>query len=703
MSPEQAAGVSADRRADIWAFGVVLWEMLTGHKLFDGETVSHVLASVLKDEIDVEELPDETPPKLRALTARCLRKKPRERLQAIGDARIVLEEPMDEAELAVDGASAAPVVVEPVARWRRVLPWAVAVVLALAFAAAMWSVLGRKPQVIAATVAPAEGTNFHLNPSSPGPAAVSPDGLSIAYSARDADGEVLLYVRRIDAPQPQAFSDTQNAGYPFWSPDSRWIGYFNRAEGTLKKVDTRGGPPITLCRAPNGKGGSWNSDGVIVFAPDANGPLMRVSSAGGEPSQLTEIDTTRHNSNRHPRFLPGGRRVIYLARGITPPQSSLMGLDIESGETTDIMPLVTQAEYANGHLLFVREGALMAQAFDPTALEFTGDAVPVSEDVLVVTGASLATFSASDTGILSYITGQADVQSELEWRDRAGKVDGTLGDPSSYRSLVVSPDDQMAAVLVTDLAIGTEDIWIFDLERNLRSRFTFDPALDVNPVWSPDSRSLYFASNRGGKQGLFRKDIAGAGNVELILEHDRNLWPSSVSPDGKWLLFSVPGEGAGQNISVVSLNDTSESAPFRHTEFQEAAAVFSPDGRWVAYHSDESEEFEVYVTPFPGPGRRWQVSTSSGAYPQWSADGSQIVFTRMSGVLVSARVRADGETFEVLGEDELFTMRPPETGGAYFSIAGDAERILVIPGTTERADSLLHLLVNWPTALKARR
>jgi len=703
MSPEQAAGVSADRRADIWAFGVVLWEMLTGHKLFDGETVSHVLASVLKDETNLEELPDGTPPKLRALIDRCLRKKPRERLQAIGDARIVLEEPMDEAEPAGDGGSAATVAAEPVARWRRVVPWACAAVLALAFAAAMWSVLGRKPQVIAATIAPAEGTSFHLNPSSPGPAAVSPDGFSIAYSARDADGEVLLYVRRIDAPQPQAFSGTENAAYPFWSPDSRWIGYFNRADGTLKKIDTRGGPPITLCRAPNGKGGSWNSDGVIVFAPDANGPLMRVPSAGGDPTQVTEIEADRHNSNRHPRFLPDGRHVLFLARGITPPQSSLMAVDLESGETTDIMPLVAQAEYANGHLLFVREGALMAQAFDPADLEFTGDAVPLSEDVLVVSGASLATFSASDTGILSYITGQADMQSELEWRDREGKIDGTLGDPSSYRSLVVSPDDQMAAVLVTDMAIGTDDIWIFDLERNLRSRFTFDPALDVYPVWSPDSRSLYFASNRGGKQGLFRKDIAGAGNVELILEHDRNLWPSSVSPDGTWLLFSVPGEGTGQDISVVSLEDTTEIEPFRHTEFQEAAAVFSPDGRWVAYHSDESEEFEVYVTPFPGPGRRWQVSTASGAYPEWSADGGQIVFTRMNGVLVSARVRADGETFEVLGEDELFTMRPPETGGSYFSIAGDAERVLIIPGTAERADSLLHLLVNWPTALKARQ
>ena len=702
MSPEQAAGTPADRRADIWAFGVVLWEMLTGHKLFEGETVSHVLAAVLKDEVDLNELPAETPPKLRSLIARCLRKKPRERLQAIGDARIVLEEPMEGVEPAAHGEGAVAAAAEPRPRWRSVLPWATAGLLTVALAGS-WFLLRQEPQVIAATVAPAEGTDIHLNPASPGPAAVSPDGLSIAYSARDGDAEVLLSVRRIDSPQAQAFSDTQNAAYPFWSPDSRWIGYFNRADGTMKKIDTRGGPPITLCRAPNGKGGTWNKDGVIVFAPDASGPLMRVASAGGEPTQLTEVDVDRHNSNRHPKFLPDGRHLLFLARGITPPQSTLMVADLESGETADIMPLVTQADYANGNLLFVRENALMARPFDPKSLEFMGDAVPVAEGVLVVSGASLATFSASDTGILSYITGRADVQAELEWHDRSGKVIGTLGDPTSYRSLVVSPDDQMAAVLVTDMTIGTDDIWIFDLERNLRSRFTFDPALDVYPVWSPDSRSLYFASNRGGQQGIFRKDIAGAGNVELILSHDRNLWPSSISPDGRWLLLSTPGEGSGEDVSVVALDGAAEIQPFRHTEFNEASAVFSPDGRWAAYHSDESGEFEVYVTPFPGPGRRWQVSTASGAYPAWSSDGRQVVFSRMNGVLMSARVRAQGETFEVEGEDELFNIQPPEVGGPYFSISSDAERFLIIPGTAQRADSLLHLLVNWRTALEARR
>ncbi len=545
MSPEQAAGTRADRRADIWAFGVVLWEMLTGHKLFEGETVSHVLASVLKDEVELDELPDNTPLKLRELVSRCLQRKPRQRLQAIGDARIVLEDPFEDPQPSSTAGAEGLVVAPPRPRWRRLLPWAVAAVLAMALAMGAWWVLGQKPQVIAATIAPPPETDFFLDPSSPGPAAVSPDGRAIAYSARDEDGDVLLYLRRLEAPQAQALSDTKNAAYPFWSPDSRWIGYFNRADGTLKKVDSRGGPPITLCSAPNGKGGTWNEDGVIVFAPEAGSSLQTVSSAGGEPTKLTELDVDRHNSHRHPRFLPGGRHVMYLARGVTPADGAIRVVDIGDGTQTEIMASGTQAEFSTDHLLFVREQALMARPFDPDKLEFTGDAVPVAEGVLLIPGASLAAFSVSGTGVLSYSSGRAELEIELEWRDRSGKVEGGLGDPTSYRTASISPDDRLAVSRIVDMALGTEDLWIFDLDRGLRSRFTFDPGMDIWPVWSPDSRSLFFFSDRGGASGIYRKDLGGAGNVELVYSGEQNMWPSSISPGVAHSFFSsrVPAPG----------------------------------------------------------------------------------------------------------------------------------------------------------------
>jgi len=703
MSPEQAAGIAADRRADIWAFGVVLWEMLTGNKLFEGETVSHVLASVLKDDVDFDALPGEIPARLRELIERCLKKKPKQRLQAIGDARIVLEE-----YIAVPGESETPpgvpaMAIEVSPRWRRLLPWALVAPVALAVAALVWWILGQTPQVISATIPPPEATDFYLNPASPGPVAVSPDGHSIAFSARDENGEILLYVRRLDASRAQALSDTQNAAYPFWSPDSRWIGFVDRVAGTLKKIDTKGGPPITLCSAPNGKGGTWNEDGVIVFTPSPNTPLHRVSSAGGDPTVVTEIDTDRHNSHRHPRFLPDGRHVVFLARGTTPTESAVMIVELEGGAPAELMASVTQAEYASGHLLFVRERALMARPFDPRRHEFTGEAVPLAEGVLVVQGASLAAFSVSKTGVLSFGTGQAELLLHLEWRDREGRTEGTLGDPTSYRTVNISPDDQMAAASVIDNTNGTQDLWIFDLDRGLRSRFTFDPALDYWPVWSPAADSLYFASSRGGGNGVYRKNLGGAGEVEVVFQSDRMLRPTSISPDGMHLLLFGPGEGTARDISVVALDGTAEPQPFRRTEFNETGGAFSPDGKWVAYNSEESGEWEVYVTPFPGPGRRWQVSTASGVYPAWRTDGREIVYTRMNGELVAAKIRSEGESFHVEGEEELFTIRSPEAGGPHFSMSSDAQRFLVIPSATQRTDSLLHLLVNWPTALEARR
>ncbi len=703
MSPEQAAGIAADRRADIWAFGVVFWEMLTGHKLFEGETVSHVLASVLKDEVDLDELPAETPAPFRKLIGRCLRKKPKQRLQAIGDARIAIEEYLADPEGSVDAPAESTVVAAAVPRWRRFLPWAVAGLLAVAVAGLMWSILGMNPQVVSATIPPPPDAEFYLNPNSPGPVAVSPDGRSLAFSAQDPNGDILLYVRRLNAPQAQALSGTDNAAYPFWSPDSRWIGYFNRPEGTLKKIDTNGGPPITLTEASNGKGGTWNDDGVIVFAPEASSPLHRVSSAGGQSVQLTEIDGESHNSHRHPRFLPGGSQIIFLARGNTPAQSSLLVADLENGTTREVMATQTQAEYATGHLLFVRERALMAQPFDPGAARLEGEAAPLAEDVLVIQGASLADFSLSETGILSFATGRSEDQTQLEWRDRIGGEGGTLGDEAPYQTPVLSPDGSLAVVEIVDESTGAEDLWIVDIERGVRTRFTFDSAQDIWPVWSPNGQTVFFSSNRGGNFAIYMKSLEGAGEVEQVIHGDRDLFSTSVFPDGTQLFVFGPGEGTGTDLFVVALDGSPELQPYRPTKFNEACADFSPDGRWAVYHSNESGRQEVYVAPFPGPGRRWQVSTDGGVYPTWRGDGSEIIYTQLDGTLRVAAVRAQSESFFVDGDNDLFVIGPPQLGGPHFSVSGDAQRFLVVPPTIQRADSLLHLLVNWPTALEARR
>jgi hypothetical protein len=491
--------------------------MLTGHKLFEGETVSPVLASVLKDDVDLDELPGDTPPTIRDLIGRSLRKKPKQRLQAIGDARIVLEEYRADPEGSAAPQTESVLVIDERPRWRRLLPWAAAGLLAFALAGLSWSVLHTKPQVVSATIPPPPEAEFYLNPASPGPVAVSPDGRSIAFSAQDTNGDILLYVRRLNAPQAQALSGTDNAAYPFWSPDSRWIGYFNRPEGTLKKIDTNGGPPITLTEASNGKGGTWNEDGVIVFAPEAGSPLHRVASAGGESVPLTEIDAERHNSHRHPRFLPDGKQIIFLARGNTPGQSSLMVADLESGSTREVMATETQAEYASGHLLFVRDRTLMAQTFDAGAAKLEGEAVPLAEELLVIQGASLADFSLSETGILSFATGRSEDQTQLEWRDRTGGDGGTLGDEASYQTPVLSPDGSVAVVEIVDGSTGTEDLWIVDLERAVRTRFTFDSAQDIWPVWAPDGQTVYFSSNRGGGFAVYKKNLEGAGEVEEVM------------------------------------------------------------------------------------------------------------------------------------------------------------------------------------------
>ncbi len=703
MAPEQAAGTAADRRADIWAFGVVLWEMLTGRKLFEGETVSHVLASVLKDEPDLAALPETTPPAIVDLVSRCLRKKPRRRLQAMGDIRIALEEALDDPRAGAGSALADGPAAPPAATWRRHLPWAAAAALGLGLAAALLVPRAPAGRVVKATIPPPEGTSFDLRASSPGPAVVSPDGTKIAFTAIDEDSETRIFVRRLDAGEAQALSGTEGAQYPFWAPDSRWLGFFTQPDDLLRKIDTSGGPPITLCPAGNGKGASWSPDGVIVYAPEADSPLSRVSAAGGEPAPLTTLDPERHNSHRLPWFLPDGRRFLFVARGVAPDDSAIMVGSLDGGEPVELMGNTSQAAYASGRILFVRDSTLMAQGFDPGSLKLADEAVPVAEKVLVIQGASLAVFGVSGTGVLSYQTGSAVTETTLEWWSRAGVRTGTLGDPALYRLARLSPDGRHAAAQIVDVESGTPELWIYEVARGLRTRFTFSPMADVTPVWSADGETVFFASNRDGVFAVYRKPLSGVGEVELVHAGKTAVFPDDASPDGRHLALLAAGEGSGGDILVADLAEGGEARELRATEFNEGGSVISPDGRWLAFHSDESGDFEVFVTTFPTPGRRWQVSERNGVYPAWRGDGREIVYSDFAGNLVAVQVDGSGATFDVGAAESLFTIEAPEQGGPYYSMSGDGQRFLVVPGITQTAGTLLNLVVDWPASVEARR
>jgi serine/threonine protein kinase/Tol biopolymer transport system component len=702
MSPEQAAGTPADRRADIWSFGVVLWEMLTGNKLFDGQTVSHVLAAVLKDEADLSELPAATPLRMRELLRRCLEKDPKERLQAIGEARISLQEQQKNpdgrtfsADRAETGSDRTP------SRWRAVAPWAMALLAGVVAAAAIVLAVNRQPpRVFQTTLPPPTDTTFHLTGVTPGPAVLSPDGTRVAFSARNADGVAQLFLRALDQPEAHVVSGTDGAQYPFWSPDSGWVAFFTMADGTLKKVDASGGPPITLCDASNGKGGSWGSDDVIVFAPDSDTPIHSVSASGGESRPVTEIEKGRHNSHRHPRFLPDGRRFLYFARGAKAGESVIEVGSLDGDGGRELVRGDTQAEYAAGYLFFIRDQTLMAQPFDPQALEFDGEAKPLAENALTVPAAALGVFTVSPAGLLAYHSGGLNASVTPKWFDRSGREVGVLGAPGEYSSGVLSPDGGRVAFTMLMGATGTYDIWIYDLTRDLRTRFTFDDGLDWWPAWSPDGMSLAFTSNRGGSGNIYRMDIDGVGEAELVVESDREIILADWSPDGKWLVYAENDQQLNQEIYAAPVDGQGERRRLRSRPGVDSPSALSPDGRWLAYASDESGTVEIYLTPFPDAGRRWQVSDGTGYYAFWNANGSELIYQQLDGRLISVAVEL-GEDSVRLGEaNELFDMAPPEPTGPSFALAPDGERILVIPKDNGSSTTLLNLVVGWPQMLE---
>ena len=702
MSPEQAAGEVADRRSDIWAFGLVLAEMLTGRRQFEGKSVSHVLAAVLKDEPDLGRLGEDVPPGVVELIERCLRKEAKQRLQSIGDARVLLQEQASEpiaSSKAVQAKEAGPSV-----QRSRALPWALFGLATAGLVVALWMMNAGSPApnaILRAAIIPPEDATFYLSEWNPGPAAVSPDGTKMVFSAQDESGAVRLYVRALDSDRSQVLPGTEAPAYPFWSPDSRWVAFSSEVDQTLKRIDTAGGPPVTVCAAENGKGGTWNRDGVILFAPRADSRIHRVSADGGEPVPVTTIDLGRHNSHRHPRFLPDGRHFLFQARSAFDSESAVMVGSLDDGSSRDLVASSTQAEYARGRLLFTRGDTLMAQPFDPDRLELSGEATPLAEGILTLTGAALAIFSASESGMLAYQTGVLDPGVPLEWRDRQGTILGELGDKALFGTIELSPDGKQVASVNYDSG-GLADLWVTEVETGLRSRFTFEPTGNIGLAWSPDSESLIFSALRGARYEIHRQAVSGVGEKELMFDWERDMVLTSTSRDGQWLLFFSTSEGTSADLWVWSATEEEEPAAFRQTKADEQWGEFSPDGRWVAFVSNESGRYEAYVTAFPAAGRKWQVSSDGGHHPQWRADGREIVFSQPDGQLVAVEVEPGEDTLHVGQARSLFRIHPPRPEGPSFALAPDGERILLWTNLQQQADTVLNLVVNWPEDLERR-
>jgi Tol biopolymer transport system component/tRNA A-37 threonylcarbamoyl transferase component Bud32 len=709
MSPEQARGKAVDKRADIWAFGVVVFEMLTGRRAFEGEEITDVLAAVLRQELDWSGLPADVPPRIRRLLDRCLDRDPRRRLRDIGEARLVLAggEPLSATSGPAPAAtSAAPA---PVPSARRVaLPWALAAVLAAALAAVSTiAVVRGRPanrRSVRSYLLPPDQTSFAFDGPIGGPE-LSPDGTRLAFVARDANGKTSLWVRPLDSQAALPLAGTEGASYPFWSPDGRYVGFF--VPGKLKKIDASSGPPETVCAAASGRGGSWSRDGVIVFAPDVYGGLERVSSAGGTATALPVSGVAaQQTSQRWPVFLPDGRHFLFWAGG--PLNASEVKTDgiyvgsLEDGASAFLEQADSDAVYAPpGYLLFLRDQSLMAQPFDASARKLTGEAFPIAEQVANPQNYRRGCFTASDDGTLAYQTGDIGLVQAV-WVDGSGRQVGTVGEPRGLEEIRLSPDGLRMAEQTAGANSKDSDIWIVDLARGVRTKFTFGSALHIYPVWSPDGERIAYTSNVQGHMDLFIKSASGAGDAEPLVVSEANKYPTDWSPDARFLAVMVvePGKRTGSDIWVLSMPDRKFS-PFLATEANEGGATFSPDDRWLAYQSNASGRPEIYVTPFPTPGGKWQVSQDGGVQATWRRDGKGLYFRSLDGKLMEAAVAERGSAVEVGTPHELFQAQLAGFGGTtwVYAVAPSGDRFLLLR-SQQNEPNPLSLVTNWTAGLQ---
>jgi Tol biopolymer transport system component len=709
MAPEQLEGKEADARTDIFAFGAVLYEMATGKKAFTGTSQASLISSIMSAEPPaVSAVTRMAPPAFDRVTRTCLAKDPEERWQSAADVKrelrwITEPEAPTSAAAAISGRS----------RARQLAWWLVAVLTLLLFATLPLAIAHLRHPF------PAHALRFNLllpaETIDTGGLAVSPDGRSLAFAAQDDSGNSGLWIRSLETGAMTQLAGTDYARLPFWSPDGRHIAFFSRDK--LKKVEAAGGTPSTICGiSGNPRGGTW-SKGVILFSPAANSPILRVSAEGGSPVAATNL-TDRSGAHLWPFFLPDGRRFLFVSvRSRVDPSasSSLAGAggevfigSLEGKEPIKILqiPIAYPVVYApDGHLLFVRD-ALVAQALDLDGGRLLGEPVRLSGPLARKLGSMYVTadylpFSLSGSGILVFGgPGVALGSLKLTWFDRQGNELGRLGSRGAYRDPAFSPDWKRVAGQVSD-EMGVGDLWLLDLERNIETRFTFQPAARINPIWSPDGNRIVFASDQPGIRQLFVKRSDGNGPDEQLLKTGRLDVPTDWSPDGQFVVYEERDPAGKRDLWLLPMSGDRKPVPYLKTPFDEFQGQISPDGKWMAFGSDESGRWEIYVQSLPAIGGKFQVSNSGGTQPRWRRDGRELFYLSMEQKITAVDVKL-GPQSEFGPPKALFTVRVLQNaiGSDEYVPSRDGQRFLVTNAvTTGQLQQPVTVVLNWTAEL----